>query len=398
MVAVNGRGADRDFAGHLAAGEKLMAELLAAEAVERRRAMMETHRWPSGSQQALLLRGLLMGVPEDKRTSVGLLLVHNVLMPALHPRAFTMERDDTRPRPVLEAVERAHLAFSLKDLQLLLSFEERPPLPSSGTGANREVRLAYFGVLLGRAGGLAAAGDPGATAVLDEIETRLVNWAPQLTSAQQKRLLALRQRASELSGNPSGRVLEPPAVHGVDGFGLAVLDGLGSPPWPPGVNALLRHLGSATSAAPSAKWTSQCRQLLGALASGDELVRTLLGLLVTAPPRPFERWGSVQLVLLEDNDDLVRGLVWAAELRASAWVPSLLQAVAERCLRESRGRTMRPVAVRGEKVPFACIDSLARLGTPRALAVLVQFRELVDNRAVRNVSTELLSCLRAGEA
>ena len=118
--------------------------------------------------------------------------------------------------------------------------------------------------------------------------------------------------------------------------------------------------------------------------AAEELIRSLLGLLVTAPALNFEGYGTVHRLLLASNDDFARGVVWATALLAPPWAPRMLQDTAERCLKESRGRSLRPVAVQGEKVPFACIYALVRMATPAALGVLARLRQLVDNKTVIN--------------
>jgi hypothetical protein len=112
---------------------------------------------------------------------------------------------------------------------------------------------------------------------------------------------------------------------------------------------------------------------------------------------PFTMRGQRQDLLLDGNGDLARGAVWASALLARSWAPRLLQQVAERCLRESRGRSVRPVAVRGEKVPFACFYALARIATPEAMTMLNRFVQTFDNQTVVNRILDSLKPVAAAQ-
>lgn len=389
---VNNFDANDSLERHRAIGNELFAELL-VKVEERGYAMSrQQRRWVAGPQLAAIIRDALLGVPGDKRLSVGILLVHSLFEGSQYPAVPIFWR--LKSKHNLLGVEQAELGLSLEDLQLLLSFD---PVPrrSDATGLDPHLRIEYLDFLLRRTAELAAAPNDRAMAVLDEIATRLNVWNPKLlTSAEQKRLLDLRRRAAELTGTPSPQLVEPPAVYPVDGFGAAVVELLGKPPWPVGVNALLRHLGTASTARPSARWESNCRGFLDGLEKPADLVRSLIELLVSAPPLRVERsWGPVDLVLLGGNGDLARGLVWCAGVVGGSWVPALLQAVAERMVRESRGWTLRPTSVRGEKVPCACVEALVRMGDPDAIAALAQLRQLVENKVVRTRIDQVLDRL-----
>ena len=291
----------------------------------------------------------------------------------------------------LEGVAQASPPFELQDLRLLLRFD------SVYLSTRPKERLQYLGILLDGASHLSSASEPGATSVIDEVVSRISNWQPmELGNRDLSRWGALRSKASLLGAQPLSRRAETKPVEPTDGYGIAILDLLGRiEPWPTGVASLLSHLGSARSTTPSGKWERVFSELVQAVDGPGDLIRALLELLVTAPAVPVEHYSRVESLLLYWNDDLARGLVWAAAVLDEPWVPKTLQRVAVRCLRESRGRQVRPVTVRGEKVPFACFYALIRMGSPESMAIVGQFVQTLDNRSVVRRILDMLAPVAA---
>ena len=249
-----------------------------------------------------------------------------------------------------------------------------------------------FELAVDRTEHLLATGALGATALADTLADQVSTWNPMtyyglVDAAYQdpQPFSRLRDQALEMAGRPPAWPPTEGAVGRDDGFGLAVIGWLGlAEDWPPGLAGLLAHCVTAKSARPLARWEKVCRQHLDAVNGAGELLRALLELLVTAPPVTFltTSFGR-HSVLLGYNEQLARGLIWAAGLLDPPWLPDVLRAVAVRCLRLCSGHVFRPTAVPGEKVPYACVRSLARSGSDASLIALARIGRSSANRRVQ---------------
>ena len=239
---------------------------------------------------------------------------------------------------------------------------------------------------------LLATGAPGARALADTLADQVSTWNPmtyyglvEAACQDPQRFSRLRDKALDMAGRPPAWPPTEGPVGRDDGFGLAVIGWLGlAEDWSPGVAGLLAHCVTAKSARPLTRWEKACRQHLDAVDGAGELIRGLLELLVTAPPVTFLTTSSGRhSVLLGHNEQLARGLIWAAGLLDPPWLPDVLRAVAVRCLRLCSGHVFRPTAVPGEKVPYACVRSLARSGSDASLTALARIGRSSANRRVQ---------------
>jgi Domain of unknown function (DUF4132) len=141
------------------------------------------------------------------------------------------------------------------------------------------------------------------------------------------------------------------AIAAGDGWSDLVLPQLES--WPSGaarpVNALIRHLLTATGARPSAAWRAATSALLA-----DPQARQFLRLALEAAAKADSTESSgARPTVSAQNADFVRAVAWAAAATGEDWaVPAL-----------------RDVAIRG-MVPGACVASLGVIGTPEAIGAL----------------------------
>jgi hypothetical protein len=196
-------------------------------------------------------------------------------------------------------------------------------------------------------------------------------------------LAELRDRALELAGWPPAL----PALEGPlgrdDAFGQAVIRWLGvMDDWPAGVAALLGHCATARTSRPGMRWEKACRQYLAAVADPDELVRRLLQLLLSTEPMSYLTDSGRRMILVGFNEQLIRGIVWAAGLLDPPWLPELLGAVAVRCLRLCSGHVFRGTAVQGEKIPYACFRALAISASDASLVALARIGRASSNGSV----------------
>jgi Domain of unknown function (DUF4132) len=144
---------------------------------------------------------------------------------------------------------------------------------------------------------------------------------------------------------------------------------------------LLLHLSQATSGTtPSAKWAKRARELIAETEDGEDLVRKLLELAVTVPDgsRAFFGERAYQYVV-DENAVLLRGLVWAAGVLGSEWVPDVVARVAE----HAGSPFEAGYEERSMKVANAAIRQLGALESEEALAALSQLRGRIKHRSIR---------------
>ena len=207
----------------------------------------------------------------------------------------------------------------------------------------------------------------------------------------------IRDKALELAGRAPA-----PSAEGVvgrdDGYGLAVIGWLGvAADWPAGVAALLAHCAKARSGRPSGGWEKVCRQRLDAVQDASALLRGLLDLVVTTEPVTFIGGSWRRDVLIGYNEWLVRGLVWAAGVLDPDWLPEVLAAVAERCVRLCLGHKYPRTPVPGMRIPNACFRVLGRSGSEASLRALVKIRGATTGRRGLQELEKALSEASAGQ-
>lgn len=281
--------------------------------------------------------------------------------------------------------------FGIPDIRLMLSFDG---LANDGFYARQRL----IGLVLVAVQRLLLLKADGARALADEVAGHLAAWNPDPLIAPVCReppevwrlleaALALAQRP------PPDPNLTVGPIARLDGFGVAAIERLGADMqrWPSGALPLLVHCANAKSARPSTAWTTKCRALLQSVPEGAKIVESLLTLIPAAPPAAFMTDHERQHRLLSSwNDDLARGLVWSAGLAGGDWVVPALEAVANRCIRDSRGRVIRQTPVAGEKVQYACFHTLAATGTLDAAAALGRLVGRTSNRnSLKRLRVEL---------
>jgi len=234
---------------------------------------------------------------------------------------------------------------------------------------------------------LITAGAPGAEALAETVADQVLGWNAmdhvRPDAPYRHQVAKLRDTILDMAGRPPA----PPATEGPvgrdDGFGRAVIGLLGLvEDWPAGLADLLGHCATAKSARPGARWEQRCRQRLGAVDDAGDLLRGLLELIVTTAPVSYLTDHGRWEVLIGYNEQLVRGLVWAAGVIDPPWLPEVLRDVAVRCLRLCAGNRFRQTPVPGEKVPYACFYSLARSSSDDALIALTAIGRATTNRSV----------------
>jgi hypothetical protein len=201
----------------------------------------------------------------------------------------------------------------------------------------------------------------------------------------------LRDRALELAGYPPA----PPPLEGPvsrdDGWGLAVIAWLGVvEDWPAGVRALLEHCAAARAARPGPGWEKQCRRRLAAVADAPGLLRGLLDRVIVAEPVRYLTTGGQKRILVGFNEQLIKGVVWAAGVADPPWLADVLGAVAARCLRLCSGHVFRDTAVQGEKIPNACFRALATSGSDASMTALARIGRATSNGSVLKVLARTL--------
>ncbi len=217
----------------------------------------------------------------------------------------------------------------------------------------------------------------GADTILRATHAQLREWGMGSEVAK------LRDQALDLAKRPPALpALEGP-VSRDDGWGLAVIGWLGLvEDWPAGVKPLMDHCATARTPRPGPKWDKTCRQRLEVVAGADELLRQLLDRLVCTEPVSYLTDHGRRMLLVGFNEQLIKGIVWAAGLLDPPWLPEVLHAVAARCLRLCSGHVFRETAVQGEKIPYACFRALATSGSDAALVALARIGQATSNGAV----------------
>jgi hypothetical protein len=201
----------------------------------------------------------------------------------------------------------------------------------------------------------------------------------------------LRDKALDLAGRPPALpALEGP-VGRDDGFGLAVIGWLGLvEDWPVDVRALLEHCVTARAARPGPRWDKVCRQRLAEMDDPGSVIWRLLDLFLTAEPAGFMTDSGERMILVGFNEQLIKGVVWAAGLLGPPWLPEVLHAVAVRCLRLCSGHVFRDTVVPGEKIAYACFRALAASGSDAALTALARIGQAASNGSVLKVLARTL--------
>ena len=200
-----------------------------------------------------------------------------------------------------------------------------------------------FTLVLDHVERLLAAGVPGAAELAEAVAAQAAWWKVKSVNRYSRqaesepRLAGLRDRALALAGYPPPPRFEGP-VGLADGWGLAAARWLGpAEDWPAGAAELLAHCLQPAASRPSNRWQQVCRRRLDAVAGPGALLRGLLGLLATAPPARFLSDGRAEDLLVDCNEPLLKGLLWAAGVLGPDWLPEVVRAAAHRCLRLSAG-------------------------------------------------------------
>jgi Domain of unknown function (DUF4132) len=201
----------------------------------------------------------------------------------------------------------------------------------------------------------------------------------------------LRDRALELAERPPA----PPPLEGPvgrdDGYGLAVIGWLGLvEDWPADVRAFLEHCVTARATRPGPRWDKLCRQRLDDMAEPAAVVRRLLNLLLTTEPVRYMTNYGERMILVGFNEQLIKGVVWAAGLLDPPWLPEMLYAVAVRCLRLCSGHVFRDTVIPGEKIPYACFRALAASGSDAALTALARIGQATSNGSAHKLLARTL--------
>ena len=239
-------------------------------------------------------------------------------------------------------------------------------------------------------------GAAGAAALADAVADQVLGWNvmahhhPESVGFYRTPIARVRDKALELAGRPPVPLAEG-VVGRDDGYGLAVIGWLGkAEDWAAGVAGLLAHCATARSARPSAGWQKLCRQRLDAVADAPALLHGLLDLVVTTEPVTFTDGSWRRAVLIRFNEQLVRGLVWAAGVLDPGWLPGVLEAVAVRCLEFGPCHGYPPTPVPGKKIPYACIRALGRSGSAASLRALARIGHATsDRRMLRGLDKAL---------
>ncbi len=218
---------------------------------------------------------------------------------------------------------RRPLALAVGDVRLLATVAE----PGSGRRG-----FEPFEFVVRMVGELLRQGAVGSTALAQAVADQVLGWEPmiyrpecaddvllglaadQLWSARTL-VGELRDRVLDLAGRPPAPAALEGPVSRDDGYGRAVLAFLGPvQDWPAGVRELLEHCAAARTVRPSVRWGKQCRLRLTAVCEPAKLLRGLLEMLLTAAPVSYLTDEGRRSVLVGFNEQLIRGLAWAAEL------------------------------------------------------------------------------------
>ena len=243
---------------------------------------------------------------------------------------------------------------------------------------------------------LLAAGAPGATQLAEDLAAQAAWWKVKSADRYSRqvmhepRLAHLKDRALALAGYPPPPRFEGPVAL-ADGWGLAAAQWLGpAEDWPAGAAELLAHCLQPGAARPSNRWQQVCRRRLNDIDDPGALLRGLLGLLATAPPGRFLSNGRAEDLLVNCNEPLLKGLLWAAGVLDPDWLPEVVRAAAVRCLRLSAGSRFHDTAVPGEKIPYACFHALALSGSDAALMALSRTGRATTSRGVHRQLEKML--------
>ena len=254
-----------------------------------------------------------------------------------------------------------------------------------------------FGLVLDQVERLLAAGAPGAAELAEAVAAQAAWWKVKSVNRYSQqvefepRLADLRDRALALAGHPPPPRFEGP-VGLADGWGLAAARWLGpAEDWPASAAELLAHCLQPAASRPSDRWQQICRRRLDAVADPGALLHGLLGLLATAPPVRFLYDGRAEDVLVDCNEPLLKGLLWAAGVLDPDWLPEAVRAAAVRCLRLSAGSRFHDTAVPGEKIPYACFHALALSGSGAALMALARTGRATTSRGVHRQLEKMLA-------
>jgi hypothetical protein len=297
------------------------------------------------------------------------------------------------PRDWFSALSQMSLGLAVGDVRLLAVVAE----PGTGMHGYQPFELVVEQVEV-----LVTDGALGAGALADVVADQVLGWnvmvhhwydADAILRASPaelrerglgSRVAELRDRMLELAGRPPALpALEGP-VSRDDGWGLAVLGWLGvAEDWPPGTAALLKHCATARTPRPGPRWDKTCRQRLEAMADPGGLLRRLLDTLVSAEPVSYLTDSGRRMLLVGFNEQLIKGIVWAAGLLDPPWLPQVLGAVAVRCLRLCSGHVFGDTAVQGEKIPYACFRSLVASGSDASLLALARTGQATSSGSVR---------------
>jgi hypothetical protein len=289
--------------------------------------------------------------------------------------------------------------WALEDLDLDLAVGDVRVLAAAAEPGESSLGEVWrpFRLVVALVAGLLADGAIGAGALADVVANQVLAWNAMEYfgfgwTDYRQHVAEIRDKALALAGWPPA----PPPTEGIvgrdDGYGQAAIARLGHlPDWPAGVAALLEHCATAKPARPGPRWEKVCRQRLDAVGDASGLLRDLLDLLLTTDPVSFLTDSGRRLVLVGYNEQLVKGLVWAAGLLDADWLPAMLSAVATRCLRLCSGHVFRETPVPAEKIPYACSWALARSGSDDSLLALAKIGQATANRSVLRHLGKLLA-------
>jgi hypothetical protein len=165
-----------------------------------------------------------------------------------------------------------------------------------------------------------------------------------------------------------------------DGWAVALKGDLAEAPDQALTARVLGHLAGAGGSRPSKAWERGWAALAGE-PGAEAIVRLLLERLADAPPVPVTNdwYSGLPLVLDDRNAEPARGAAWAAATIDASWTVPALKAVVARRLRSDRATPW----VAGEKVPFACVLSLGRIGTTEAVAALQALKDATRDKGLR---------------
>lgn len=154
-------------------------------------------------------------------------------------------------------------------------------------------------------------------------------------------------------------------------------------------SALLAHAATATSTAPSRKWTASAQACLAAVGSAEFARLATVALRAVGTDAPFavkirSYWlpggsgdGDEKLIS-EESGDCLRGLIWMTALAPEASLESELGDAGERCFKKLPGHG--PLSV---KAGNACLHVLSRAGSLRAVTELGRLQARAKHQSIR---------------